>query len=46
LRSESDALKDLKEKMNDWIANGAQVAWLIDPFEQNVLIYRPDRSPK
>src|SRR5580658_7026502 len=44
LRSESDALQELKNKMNDWINNGAQVAWLIDPFEQKVLIYRPGRS--
>lgn len=46
LRSESDAVPDLKDKMNDWIANGAQVAWLIDPYEQKVLVYRPDRPPE
>jgi Uma2 family endonuclease len=46
LRSESDSLQELKDKMNDWINNGAQVAWLIDPFEQKVLIYRPGSSPE
>jgi len=46
LRSESDSLQELKDKMNDWIHNGAQLAWLIDPFEQHVLIYRPSRSPE
>jgi Uma2 family endonuclease len=44
LRSESDALKDLKDKMNDWIANGSQLAWLIDPYERQVLIYRTDHA--
>jgi Uma2 family endonuclease len=44
LRSESDVLQDLKDKMSDWIGNGAQVAWLIDPHEQKVLVYRSGRS--
>lgn len=44
LRSESDALQELKNKMNDWIANGAQLGWLIDPYEQQVTVYRPDQS--
>jgi Uma2 family endonuclease len=43
LRSESDAMADLKTKMKDWIANGALVAWLIEPYEKMVLVYRPDR---
>jgi len=42
LRSESDPLQELKEKMNDWITNGAQLGWLIDPFERLVLVYRPN----
>jgi Uma2 family endonuclease len=44
LRSESDALQDLQDKMNDWIANGAQLGWLIDPYERQVLIYRADHA--
>jgi Uma2 family endonuclease len=44
LRSESDALQELKDKMNDWITNGAQLGWLIDPYERQVLVYRPNRS--
>jgi len=42
LRSESDALQDLKDKMNDWIANGAQLGWLVDPYDRQVLIFRAD----
>ncbi|MFZ3217508.1 MAG: Uma2 family endonuclease, partial [Candidatus Acidiferrales bacterium] len=46
LRSESDTLPELNDKMDDWIANGAQLGWLIDPYEQQVIVYRADRSPE
>jgi Uma2 family endonuclease len=41
LLSESDTLERTGEKMQDWIANGAQLGWLIDPYQQQVLVYRP-----
>jgi len=44
LRSDSDPLEELKDKMNDWIANGAQLGWLIDPYERQVFVYRPSLS--
>ena len=31
IRSKTDRLKTLESKMGMWLANGAQVAWLIDP---------------
>jgi len=40
--SESDSLKVLKAKMEVWIANGAQLAWLVDPYAATITIYRPD----
>ena len=46
LVSESDPLKAVKEKMNDWIANGALLAWLIDPCQRQVLVFRPGRAPE
>jgi Uma2 family endonuclease len=46
LRSPSDRLPDLEAKMLQWIANGAQLAWLIDPIEQSVTIYRPGQAPE
>jgi Uma2 family endonuclease len=46
VRSESDRLPDLQAKMEQWIANGAQVAWLIDPEEKSVTIYRPGDEPE
>jgi Uma2 family endonuclease len=33
IKSKSDSLEDLQTKMNTWIANGAQLAWLIDPSQ-------------
>jgi Uma2 family endonuclease len=44
--SESDSLKMLQAKMEVWIANGAQLAWMIDPYAATITIYRPDSSPE
>ncbi len=30
----------LQAKMDDYIANGVRLAWLIDPYKKNVHIYR------
>jgi Uma2 family endonuclease len=46
LRSESDDLKTLKEKMEEYLANGAQLGWLIDPLEKKVYVYRPRARAK
>ncbi len=42
LRSESDSLKVLQDKMLEYINNGAKLGWLIDRKERKVYIYRPD----
>jgi Uma2 family endonuclease len=42
LRSETDNLQVLQEKMTEFIDNGASLGWLIDPQQQNVYIYRPN----
>ena len=44
LVSESDPLQTVKDKMGDWIANGALLGWLIDPYERQVLVFRPGRA--
>jgi Uma2 family endonuclease len=46
LRSPSDKLPEAHAKMHQWIANGAHVAWLIDPVEKVVTIYRPGEQPE
>lgn len=45
VRSKNDTLNDLRMKMDVWIRNGAQVAWLIDLKRKTVSIYRPGRDP-
>jgi len=42
LRSKWDRLKTLQNKMEEYLANGAQLGWLIDPLEKKVHIYRPN----
>jgi Uma2 family endonuclease len=41
LRSSTDSLSVLLEKMQEYLDNGAQLAWLIDPEQQRVYVYRP-----
>jgi Uma2 family endonuclease len=40
IKSKSDSLDDLQTKMKTWIANGAQLAWLIDPLQRNSFVYK------
>lgn len=42
LRSPSDRLQSLQEKMLEYIDNGASLGWLIDRNNRTVYIYRPD----
>ena len=44
LRSATDTLKDLREKMQEYLDNGATLGWLIDPQNKRVEIYRPGQS--
>ncbi len=41
LRSRTDRLPVLQRKMAEYIANGAQLGWLIDPVKKQVFVYRP-----
>jgi Uma2 family endonuclease len=43
LRSKSDRLRPLQQKMQTWINNGVQLAWLIDPERKIVEVYRPSQ---
>lgn len=43
LKSPVDRLTDATSKMDDWLENGCQLGWLIDPNTQTVHIYRPDQ---
>jgi Uma2 family endonuclease len=41
--SPSDNLNEAKAKMQQWIANGVQLAWLIDGDAKTVYVYRKGR---
>lgn len=40
LRSATDRLGDVKQKMQEYMENGAQLGWLIDPYSRRVHVYR------
>lgn len=46
LRSHSDRLRTLRAKMREYIENGAQLGWMIDPETETVEVYRPGREPE
>ena len=41
LRSQTDRLSTLQEKMAEYLANGARLGWLLDPLERQVFVHRP-----
>ena len=42
IRSKTDTLKQLKDKMQEWLSNGCLLAWLIDLENQTTYIYKPN----
>ena len=42
----NEDLRVLRRKMAEYISNGAQLGWLIDPYHQQVHIYRPNAAPE
>jgi Uma2 family endonuclease len=42
LMSETDSVKDLQEKMEEYLENGVLLGWLINPKTEEVFIYRED----
>jgi len=41
IKSDSDRLKTLRKKMLEYLEQGAQLGWLINPQNKTVEIYRP-----
>ena len=46
IRSRSDRLAPLQRKMSEYVANGALLGWLIDPYQRRVHVYRPGAEPE
>ena len=40
LRSKTDILSDVRDKMQEYMDNGARLGWLIDPQNKRVEVYR------
>ncbi len=45
LRSQSESLSELQDKMDEYMQNGVSLGWLIDPLAKKAHIYTPDRAP-
>ena len=45
IMSRNDRPAAARRKMDDYIAHGARLGWLIDPFRRQVHIYRPGAPP-
>lgn len=46
LVSPSDRLPIVQAKMSEWMKNGVELGWIIDPFEKTVHIYRQGSEPE
>ncbi|NEO78252.1 Uma2 family endonuclease [Moorena sp. SIO4G3] len=46
LRSASDTLSGLQDKMQEYLDNGTSLGWLIDRQNRKIYIYRPDHKPE
>jgi Uma2 family endonuclease len=43
LKSPSDSLSTLQDKMQEYLDNGARLGWLLDPKSRRIYSYRPDQ---
>ena len=46
LRSPTENLQAVLDKMQEYLGNGAQLGWLLDPLTRRVHVYLPQRSPE
>ncbi|ERT03863.1 restriction endonuclease family protein, partial [Lyngbya aestuarii BL J] len=43
LRSRTDSLETLQQKMTEYLDSGLKLGWLVNPQQQQVEIYRPSQ---
>lgn len=46
IRSKTDSLKGLKEKMKEYVLNGVRLAWLLDMKNSQTFVYTPQLKEK
>jgi Uma2 family endonuclease len=44
--SPSDTVEEINEKIEDYLAAGVALVWIIDPYQQTVTIRRPNTAPE
>ncbi|HET6574019.1 MAG TPA: Uma2 family endonuclease [Fimbriiglobus sp.] len=44
--SPHDKNQEIAEKVEEYLACGVKLVWVIDPFPETVTVYRPDRQPE
>ena len=44
IKSPTDSVADLKNKLQEYVENGARLGWLLNPEVRQLLIYRPGRA--
>ena len=44
LRSPSDSLSDVQDKMTEYLENGVRLGFLLDPRQRRVYVYRPGQD--
>jgi Uma2 family endonuclease len=44
--SPSDTVEEIKEKIDDYLAAGVALVWIVDPHDQTVTVYRKGARPE
>ncbi len=45
IQSPNNTVKEMTEKVQEYLASGVQVVWLIDPYFQTIIVHRPGAGP-
>ncbi|HXH13389.1 MAG TPA: Uma2 family endonuclease [Alphaproteobacteria bacterium] len=43
--SKSETIKEVNDRIDDWLGAGVQMLWIVDPFRRTVTIFRPEHDP-
>ncbi len=44
--SPSDRVEEINLKLDDYLAAGVPLVWVVDPFRKTVVVHRPDADPE
>lgn len=44
--SPKDVLEEVEEKINEYLAAGVRMTWVVNPYRRTVTVYRPDARPQ